>query len=46
LLAGPAGLSSSLFNDFRDSLCIGKPTAATEGGVSGLALTGLAKARL
>jgi len=26
------GLPSSLFNDFRDSLCVGKPTAATEGG--------------
>ena len=25
------GLLSSLFNDFQDSLCVGKPTAATEG---------------
>ena len=34
------GLPSSLFNDFRDSLCIGKPTTTTEGGVSGLVCTG------
>jgi hypothetical protein len=26
------GLSSSLFNDFQDCLCIGQPTVATEGG--------------
>jgi hypothetical protein len=25
-------LPSSLFNDFQDSLCIGQPTVATEGG--------------
>ena len=34
------GLPSSLFNDFRDSLCVGKPIAATEGGVSELVCTG------
>lgn len=25
------GLPSALFNDFRDSLCVGKPPAGTEG---------------
>lgn len=30
------GMLSALFNDFRDSFCVGAPTATTEGGVSDL----------
>jgi hypothetical protein len=34
------GLASSLFSDFRDSLCVGSSTTVTKGGVSELVYAG------